>query len=100
MRRNILIPEPGVNEILRSRFPYRILERGPITFFGPFSDDEVDQARIDAGRRPLRRRKDAVVYRNGNYHALVDVEGASDEELLEVFKTFLEETSLSSEAKK
>jgi hypothetical protein len=97
MKRNCLMPEPGVTEILYSRFPNRSIQRGPITFFGPFSDEEINQARIETGRRPARKHK-GPFYRDGSYYALVDLR-VSHEELIETFEAFLNEVSLP-EAKK
>jgi hypothetical protein len=92
MKRNILTPEPGVAEVLRLKFPDRILPRGAIIFLGPFSDDEKNQARAEAGLQPVKIRK-RKAYRDGSYYALVNLK-ADREELMETFKSFLDETSL------
>jgi hypothetical protein len=70
-------------EVLCLRFPDRVLERGLITFLGPFSDEEVNQACIETGRRPARKHK-GPFYRDGTYYALVDLR-ASYSELMEIF---------------
>jgi hypothetical protein len=93
MKRNILTPEPGVTEALHLKFPDRVLPRGHIVFLGPFSDDEMNQARIKAGLQPKLRSRKRKAYRDGTYCAYVDLR-ADREELMKIFRSFLDETSL------
>jgi hypothetical protein len=91
--RNPLLCTPGLTESLQALFPDRIIPRGPITFLGPFSDDEINQARKHIG---LRRRKPYTGprYRDGDYFALIEVDAAPTNKLMEILTTFLDERQL------
>jgi hypothetical protein len=94
--KSILTPEPGIVNVLHRQFRTRVLPRGPIVFLGPFTDEEINQARLQVGLRPLKKHR-GKAYRDGTYYAVGDLK-APQQELLETFKTFLDEVSLEADS--
>ena len=85
MKSNLLEAEPGLVLAISASFPGRIIERGPITFLGPYTNQEVNQTRKSLGLKPKPKQPE------GHYFGLVDTSAASHEELMEVFATFLKD---------
>ena len=85
MKRNPLETEPGLVDSIKTLFPGRHIPRGPILFLGPYTHDEVNEARARIGLKRRHRK------RNAEYFAEIDTSSATYDELVEVFSTFLKE---------